>query len=327
MVKNIFFTIITCDYFKYALTLKNSLTKNKNEDFSFFCLIFNSNKMDINDFKKKCTIKEDIKITYNTKNLLNENYIGEDISININCNENNHIMKIYKLYDINIIFYDEYGNKYFKNILNKYNNIDILRWSSKPVFALDLLNIGTKIIYIDNDLYFHNHYDFLLNELKDNRFILTPHNREETQLRYDDHYPILIWRDGFFNAGFFGTNKKGSIILLWWIKMLLFRCDNDNKFFHDDQKYLDYIPVKFDNVKIIRHIGCNVSEWNFTCHKRIIKDNILYLQYANKDIVPVIFCHYTKWFIKMIDEGKDELFKNYLNEYERDIKIFENKNF
>ena len=87
MVKNIFFTIITCDYFKYALTLKNSLTKNKNEDFSFFCLIFNSNKMDINDFKKKCTIKEDIKITYNTKNLLNENYIGEDISININCNE------------------------------------------------------------------------------------------------------------------------------------------------------------------------------------------------------------------------------------------------
>ena len=249
-------------------------------------------------------------------------YIGEDININLNHNEQNHILQIYILNDINIIFYDEYENQHFKKILNKYKNMDILRWSSKPILAIDLLHLCEKILYVDNDLYFHNQYDFLLDELDNSNFILTPHNREETQNRYDNHYPILMWRDGFFNAGFFGANKGAICALLWWIKMLLFRCDNDSNFFHDDQKYLDYIPVKFDNVKIIRHIGCNVSEWNYTCHKRTVKNNIVYLQYANRYTIPVIFCHYTKYFIKMIDEGKDELFKNYLNSYREHYNIF-----
>ena len=222
--KNIFFTIITCDYINYTFALKNSLTKYQSEAFRFYCLVFDSDKMNVSDLKEKCILEKEVVI--NNKVLTDEKYIGEDISINMNYCDEDKKMRIYKLNDIRIVFFDEYQNKYFKDIVSKYERIDILRWSSKPIFALDLLNISEKVIYVDNDLYFHHNYDFLLNDLEDNRFLLTPHNREETQLRYDDHYPILLWRDGFFNAGFFGVNEKGRIILLWWIKMLLFRCDN-----------------------------------------------------------------------------------------------------
>ena len=106
--------------------------------------------------------------------------------------------------------------------------------------------------------------------------------------------------------------------------MLLFRCDNDNCFFHDDQKYLDYIPIKFDNIKIVRHIGCNVSEWNYTCCPRILKNNKLYLEYSNNEKIEIIFCHYTKYFLNFINE-KDTKFKELSNLYKNHLNSNKNK--
>ncbi len=38
---------------------------------------------------------------------------------------------------------------------------------------------------------------------------------------------------------------------------------------HDDQKYLDLLPVKFETTEILRHRGCNIGSWNFGQSKRV----------------------------------------------------------
>ena len=326
MNKICFYTIITSNYIPYAITVFESLNNHKIDNFKFFCLIFNNNDSNYNIkwLKNKCKFLESKNINIKYDDIKKEKYIGENIFNNNIIKEIKHKLKIYSFKEINLVFVDEYNNQLYKEIIKKYKNIDVMRWSCKPIFGLDLLEYYNKVLYVDNDLYFHNNYKFLIDYLNIYNFVLTPHNREETVKRYDGHYPNLLWRDGFFNAGFFGTNINGRIILLWWIKMLLFRCDNDNCFFHDDQKYLDYIPIKFDNIKIVRHIGCNVSEWNYTCCPRILKNNKLYLEYSNNEKIEIIFCHYTKYFLNFINE-KDTKFKELSNLYKNHLNSNKNK--
>jgi lipopolysaccharide biosynthesis glycosyltransferase len=198
---------------------------------------------------------------------------------------------------------------------DKYSGInnDQLRWAFKPIFLNHLLkNNFDKIIYVDPDVFFVNDFSFLWDELDNHNMILTPHWSEPDPFVDEDNF-LMSFRIGLFNAGFVGVNKKGKKALLWWLNACLYSITKDEtNGLYDDQRYLDMIPVLFEETGIIRHKGCNLGSWNIHTNKRIvIYDHVL----INGEY-PVIFIHFNHETIRKILNGNDEALKKYFDEYE-----------
>ena len=151
-----------------------------------------------------------------------------------------------------------------KKIISKYNtNKDKLRWALKPVFLNFLLQNNPKVIYVDNDIFFFNDFLFLFEKLEKKNILLTPHfyeaNPEENQNWLEANYRV-----GLYNAGFIGVNSNAKSFLDWWTNCCLYNVKKSYwRGLFDDQKYLDLVPVLFDEVEIIKHRGCNFAGWNY----------------------------------------------------------------
>lgn len=164
-------------------------------------------------------------------------------------------IKFFSLDDLN----DEIGKK----IISKYKQKDKLRWALKPVFLIFLLAKYPKVIYVDNDIFFYNDFSFLFDKLNKKTMLLTPHfykaNPEKNQNWLEANFRV-----GLYNAGFIGINNNAIPALQWWANCCLYNVKKSyTRGLFDDQKYLDLIPVLFDNIKIIKHRGCNLAGWNY----------------------------------------------------------------
>ncbi len=215
--------------------------------------------------------------------------------------------KIYFLKDVN-------AEQVAQNIISKYRTQrDKLRWSMKPAFMKHLLSKPEidKLIYLDNDIFFCNEYQFLFDYLDEYSFALTPHNYERTP----DHSQNMLeanYRVGLYNAGFVGANKTALDTLQWWAECCLYRCEkNPFRGTFDDQKYLDLIPVMREDALVIRHQGCNVAEWNrYVCVREKIDGEVLI-----NGKFPVVFIHFNYTTIREILKGNDLLLNEYFNSY------------
>ncbi len=206
------------------------------------------------------------------------------------------------------------NSPFFKEIEKKYaqTNSDKFRWALKPIFMGYLLQKGfTKVIFVDPDLYFVSKFDFLFDELDVNNVLLTPHWANTDPIKNEDSL-FAILRGGLFNAGFIGVNTKGINSITWWSELCHYKVENRKELgLYDDQKYLDILPVQFDNVKIIKHQGCNLASWNIdTCKREMIDGRLL----INKKFEPV-FIHFAKDTITNIINRNDILLSPYLDEY------------
>lgn len=163
------------------------------------------------------------------------------------------------LYPLSII-QDELAQK----LIRKYTaHSDKLRWSMKAAFLSYLLTDFNKVIYIDNDVYFYNDASFLFDELTNNNVLLTPHFYSANPLR-EQNWLEANFRVGLYNAGFFGVNKNAKDVLKWWMQCCLYNIKQSYwRGLFDDQKYLDLIPILFDQVKVLKHKGCNAAGWNY----------------------------------------------------------------
>lgn len=202
----------------------------------------------------------------------------------------------------------------FTKIEKKYahTNSDYFRWALKPIFISYLLGKEyEKVIFVDPDIYFVSNYDFLVNELDNASVLLSPHwiSIEPSQMR---DALIQMFRGGLFNAGFIGVSKKGLAAMKWWAEACHYNIEKQPQIgIFVDQKYLDILPVEFEDVKILKHKGCNLAEWNMNSCKRTIKNGQLLIlgQYEP------IFIHFTKDTIRHITNMNDYLLKQYLDEY------------
>lgn len=205
-----------------------------------------------------------------------------------------------------------------KSVQRKYaKNQDKLRWCLKPVFIHFLLfNCSySKAIYVDNDIFFFNDFNFLYDALDEKDVLLCPHWRC-TKPSISKEWFLVNFTDGFYNAGFFAASNKAFEPLKWWAEACLFKCAKImRKGLFDDQKYLDFLPVIFENTGIIKHRGCNVAYWNQIENKRIVKESKVLI---NGDW-EIIFIHFTKELIKSIKNNKDPHLKSYLNLYQTAI--------
>jgi hypothetical protein len=171
--------------------------------------------------------------------------------------------RIKNTFDINLVNINSIKNYYTLKILEKYqDNKDMLRWSNKPNILLDLIDKYDTVFYIDNDCYFVNNYDFLIEETNKG-IALTPHNRSIWPNSKHSQFECLF-TDGYFNAGFIAANLLGKKALEWWRDLVLWNCIIDHKTgLFLDQKYLDIMGLEFNEiVNIIKHKGCNIALWN-----------------------------------------------------------------
>lgn len=191
-------------------------------------------------------------------------------------------------------------------------NADFLRWALKPSFTRYIKSIFKldKIIYLDCDLFFYNKYQFLIDMLDKYSAALTPHWRNP----YASYGREYRWNQmhGLYNAGYVGFGKSSDEILDWWAELCCVDCSMGNmENSYVDQKYLDAIPVYFENTHIIRHLGCNVADWNKNYLKRELVDNKVLIngQYE------IVFIHYSPSTISSILDELDVNLVDYCREY------------
>lgn len=213
-----------------------------------------------------------------------------------------------------------------QRVIAKYSsNADKLRWSLKPVFMKHLL-IGSsvtleKIIYVDNDIFFYNDYEFLFDLLDQHNFLLTPHYYRNDPRSYQNWFEANF-RVGLYNAGFVGARKTAVSGLDWWAECCLYRCEkNIFRGLFDDQKYLDLLPVIDSKTHIVRHQGCNVAGWNTEVCKRVIVDHVVRINGE----YPIVFIHYNDTTIREIIHGNDGILFNYFRRYVEVLRKYNNQ--
>lgn len=218
---------------------------------------------------------------------------------------------------IEILYYDDIvgESEYLRALKEKYADTyhDAYRWSMKPVLLAYLVsNYCEKAIYLDSDLLFFSEFSFLFDELEDSSVLLSPHWRSSYP-ELDAKNFHLNFLDGMYNGGFVGASKKGVKALNYWAMCCLYRMErNREQGLHDDQKYLDILPSRFEGVTSIRHMGCNISNWNQIDCKRSKDHNGRIVINGKYDVV---FIHFTKSFFRGVYFGDDTLLKPYADHY------------
>ncbi len=207
-------------------------------------------------------------------------------------------------------------------ILEKYRALcmDTFRWAMKPVFLQYLIEHAhcDRLIYVDNDIHFFNDYAFLFDELARHDIILTPHWRSSDPQTDSTNF-FTLYTSGLYNGGFVGVTKQALPALAWWASACLFVCEkNASQGQFVDQTHLNLLPIYFDNVKIIKHRGCNVANWNRVECARVQKDDTVLINGTD----PVVFVHFTNSTISGIVKGDDALLAPFLNIYQENLKHY-----
>ena len=165
---------------------------------------------------------------------------------------------------------EQIGIDGFDEMVSKYN-ITELNTAVKPfcfefLFARD--GSVEAIIYLDPDILAYEPFTELDALLQENNIILTPHWFTPI---YDDCVPSEQGghNAGLYNLGFIGVKRseESQKFLEWWmikLKDLCFVAVDKGLFV--DQIWLNYAPLYYDKVAIIRHLGYNIAYWNF--HER-----------------------------------------------------------
>ena len=197
---------------------------------------------------------------------------------------------------------------------------DHLRWSLKSQLMLYAIRKGTqKVLWCDPDMMFFSDPRVLFEQMTEQSFLLTPHYRA---LRPSlDHTNFKKnFTEGLFQAGCVGAGQEAACVLDWWSEACQWEMRKDTcDGLYVDQRFLDLVPVLWEQTVISRHRGCNVAEWNWHENRRIqVGDQVLI-----NGVDPVIFIHFTDATIAQIDTGRDQILKTYLDQYVETMQHFD----
>ncbi|HEO8420463.1 TPA: hypothetical protein VBX77_002489 [Yersinia enterocolitica] len=130
-------------------------------------------------------------------------------------------------------------------------------WTLKSFLIEYILlnNDVEQVLYCDGDIYFFSNPESIFTEWGSASIYLTPQRD-------------LAWVEqkyGKYQAGIVGfrNDETGLAAVQWWKDRCLEWCsvvESNGRF--GDQKYLDQLPVMFDNVRISTNLGVNAAPWN-----------------------------------------------------------------
>ena len=127
------------------------------------------------------------------------------------------------------------------------------------------------VLYFDPDMVLFSRVDDILSTLGESNIAITPHqNKPETTLEAVLDNEVTSLRMGIFNLGFIGVRKtaEGRRFAEWWAERTyrLCRAEVHNGLF-TDQKWINFAPVFFDGVAILKSSRHNVATWNLTTRR------------------------------------------------------------
>lgn len=178
----------------------------------------------------------------------------------------------------------------------KYNIIE-LNTAVKPAVFMFLFKEykSNHVLYLDPDLMVFDHFWEIEEQFKDNNcnIIITPHSCspiDDGKIPSEIH--LIVY--GTFNLGFLAVkyNHESKRFLEWWHDRLMKYCyiDPEHGMF-TDQIWLNYAPVYFDGVYILKHRGYNVSHWNLY-ERKIEEINGIYYVNNEEKLKFFHFSHY-----------------------------------
>ncbi len=127
------------------------------------------------------------------------------------------------------------------------------------------------VLYFDPDMVLFSRVDDVLTTLARSNLALTPHQTkpEETLDAIVDN-EVASLKHGIFNLGFIGVKNsaEGRRFAAWWAERTyhLCRAEVESGLF-TDQKWVNFAPVFFDDVAIIKSSRHNVATWNLTTRR------------------------------------------------------------
>ncbi|HUJ01747.1 MAG TPA: glycosyl transferase [Usitatibacter sp.] len=125
-----------------------------------------------------------------------------------------------------------------------------------------------KVLYFDPDMVLFSRVDDILATLEASNVALTPHqNKPEKTLEAILDNEVTSLRMGVFNLGFIGVKSgdEGRRFADWWADRTYAFCRAEvhNGLF-TDQKWINFAPIFFDGVAILKSSRHNVATWNLT---------------------------------------------------------------
>ncbi len=140
----------------------------------------------------------------------------------------------------------------------------------KPFALMRLLERpGCKaVVYFDPDMVLFSRVDDILATLETSNVALTPHQtKPEKTLEAVIDNEITSLKMGVFNLGFIGVanTAEGRRFAEWWSERTYHFCRAEiaNGLF-TDQKWINFAPIFFDGVAILKSPRHNVATWNVT---------------------------------------------------------------
>ena len=135
---------------------------------------------------------------------------------------------------------------------------------------LDRPDCGT-VLYFDPDMVLFSSVDDILATLVEGNVALTPHQTKPEAARdaiIDNE--ICSLKVGVFNLGFIGVRNaaEGHAFARWWADRCydFCRAEIHNGLF-TDQKWINFAPIFFDGVRILKSSRHNVATWNLTTRR------------------------------------------------------------
>ena len=127
------------------------------------------------------------------------------------------------------------------------------------------------VLYFDPDMVLFSRVDDILAALRGSNLALTPHqNKPEETLDAILDNEVASLKHGIFNLGFIGVSntEEGRRFADWWSVRTyhLCRAEVENGLF-TDQKWVNFAPVFFDGVTIVKSSRHNVATWNLTTRR------------------------------------------------------------
>lgn len=167
-------------------------------------------------------------------------------------------------------------------------------WTLKPVFIEYLLNSFSdikRITYLDADLFFYSEPNKIFEDTNEYSVLLSSHD-------FSRQYKSLERYCGVYNSGLisFGNNAEGRACINWWKNRCYDLCSkqfSNNQF--GDQKYLEHMPIEFENVMFIKAHGVNIAPWN---HSKYVFSNKEDLVLVNNE---KLICYHFSGFKLMND--------------------------
>lgn len=205
-----------------------------------------------------------------------------------------------------LVWVEDLGIPNFHHLAFKFDILE-LNTDVKPFMLTQLAGNYDYVFYLDPDIFVYGSMQDLVDRLKDQTAIITPHAISPLE---DDKKPseIDFMRAGIYNLGFFGVRSCPEALRLldWWGRRCTELGYNDSRQgLFVDQKFVDLVPSFFDGVVIERSPVYNVAYWNL--HERRVDAQ----DPANPRVndLPLAFFHFSGLSVEPPSEPRLEISK------------------